>query len=220
MMIVQVLLWALPWPLRRWLLCALFGYEIAPSARIGFSIVGAKTLRMRDKAYIGHLTVVRNLRLVEVGEASHIGNLNFISCTPDGVDTHFLQESGRNPSLVIGAHASITHRHLIDCTDMVTIGAYATLAGWGSQILTHSIDLEACRQSCAPVTIGRYAFIGSRVIILKGVDFPERSVLAAGSVCTQSLREPDCLYGGMPAAFIKKTGSKDKYFCRETGFVN
>ena len=215
----QVALWLLPWTIRRKILVVLLQFDIAATARIGFSIVLSRSLIMGPAARIGHLTVIKRLRRVEISEAARIGNLNWISGMPDGVERHFTCEVNRNPSLIIERHAAITHRHLIDCTDLVTIGAFSTFAGWGSQILTHAIDLNEGRQSCAPVSIGQYCFIGTRVVILKGGRLPDRSVLAAGSTLAHAMTEPDSVYGGVPALFLRKTKEGAAYFCREIGFV-
>ncbi|MBP2550530.1 acetyltransferase-like isoleucine patch superfamily enzyme [Neorhizobium galegae] len=218
--LIQVALWILPWTIRRRLIMAIFRFEIAPTARIGFSIVLARHLQMGSGARIGHLTVITRLRRVEMADSALLGNLNWIGGMPDGNRRHFHEEVDRFPGLIIGPHAAVTHRHLIDCTDLVTIEAFTTFAGWGSQILTHAIDLDTCRQSCAPVTIGQYCFVGTRVVILKGARLPDRSVLAAGSVLARPGLEPDGIYGGVPAVFVKKTREGAAYFRRESGFVS
>lgn len=218
--ILQIALWILPWALRRRLLIAIFHFDIAPTAWIGFSVVLAKHLQMGSGARIGHLTVIMRLRRVELAESARLGNLNWIGGMPDGTQRHFREEVDRFPGLIMEPHAAITHRHLIDCTDLVTIGALTTFAGWGSQILTHSIDLDKCRQSCAPVTIGQHCFVGTRVIILKGALLPDRSVLAAGSVLARPGTEVDGIYGGVPAVLLKKRRESATYFQRETGYVD
>lgn len=217
---IQCLLWFLPWCVRRRVLQSIFGWEIDASARIGFSFINASSVRMAAAARIGHLTVVKGLRCLDMSEFSRVGNLNWITGVPDGSKQHFIKEVNRNPSLIIECHAALTHRHLIDCTDMVTIGAYTTFAGWGSQILTHAIDLHASRQSCAPVYLGRYCFIGTRVVILKGCNFPDRSVLAAGAVLAHTMMEPDMIYGGVPASAVRILCQNDKYFVRTSGYID
>lgn len=53
------------------------------------------------------------------------------------------------------------------------------------------------------ILIKEGAFIGTNVIILKGVTIGERSIIAAGSVLTQSISAKE-IWGGNPAKFIKK----------------
>lgn len=53
-----------------------------------------------------------------------------------------------------------------------------------------------------PVKIGRYVWIGARVIILPGVTVGDGAVIAAGSVVTKDV--PECaVVGGNPAKIIK-----------------
>jgi len=168
---------------------------------------------------VGHLTVIKGLALLRLADNSRIGNLNWITGFPKHLRTSFSEEVGRNPSLLINRHASITHRHLIDCTDQVSIGSFTTFAGWNSQILTHSIDIENCRQSCAPVNIGDYCFIGGRSTVLKGSCIDNFIVTAAGSVISNSLNRSYTLYGGVPCKPIKDIPQNAGYFIRKIGGV-
>lgn len=54
-----------------------------------------------------------------------------------------------------------------------------------------------------PVVIDKYAWIGPKVIILKGVRIGEGAIIAAGSVVTKDV-PPNSLFGGVPARQIKK----------------
>ena len=163
---IQLLLMTLPWQLRRSALRLILGYEIDPSARIGFSLISVRTLRMGPKARIGHLTRVKGLQELSIGEGASLGNLNWVTAVSSDHPVHFAADVDRNPSLIIERHAAITHRHLIDCTDRVVVGEYSTVAGWRSQILTHAIDVRLSRQSAESVSIGRYCFVGTGVVIL------------------------------------------------------
>lgn len=57
-----------------------------------------------------------------------------------------------------------------------------------------------------PVTIGNGAWIGAKVIVLKGVIIGEGSVVGAGSVVTKNV-EPYTMVAGNPAKFIKRIDS-------------
>lgn len=48
----------------------------------------------------------------------------------------------------------------------------------------------------SPVHIGNHVWIGCRSTILKGVNIPDNSVVAAGSVMTKSFSESYYIYGG------------------------
>lgn len=62
------------------------------------------------------------------------------------------------------------------------------------------------------VVIGNDVWIGANVIILKGVTISSGSVVAAGAVVTKSLREPNCIWGGVPACLLKR-----RFECNEQG---
>lgn len=217
--IIQLLLFLFPWSLRRILLNTIFAFKIDPLARIGFSIILSRRLILRSNSYIGHLSFVKGLSLVDIAEFGTLGNLNWVSATPE--ESHlFSSEIGRIPTLLIGAHSSITHRHLIDCTNTVSIGRFSTFGGWGSQILTHAIDLKTSKQTSAPVMIGDYCFVGTRVVLLKGSKLPNYCVLAAGSVLSREVNDEYFIYGGCPADKGKPLEKHCAYFSRKTGFVN
>lgn len=209
----------LPWPLKRRLLTWFWGYEIDPGAWIGVAYVFPEKLRMGRGARIGHLTFVGRLRQLEMGECAMIGRLNWITGFPLGNATFFSADAERMPALILGEHSAITNRHLIDCTDRVSIGRFTTFAGFRSQILTHSIDLDECRQRARPVTIGEYCFVGTGCILLGGSALPDRSVLAAGSTLTRAHAEPGMLYAGLPAERKKPIAEDARYFSRPRGFV-
>ena len=211
----------LPWPLRRRLLGWAFGYRIHPTARIGLAWVRPQRLVMEAHAYIGNLTVCKNLGLIHMQEHAFIGNGNWITGYPPGPSRHFAHQPDRRPELLIGRHAAITNRHFIDCTATVSIGAFTTFAGFSSQILTHSIDLTASRQAAVPVTIGEYCFIGTNSVLLGGSALPDRSVLGAKSLLNKVYTEPGTLYGGVPAKPISALPVEQMaYFRRAAGFVD
>lgn len=212
---------ALPWPLRRRLLNRFCGARIDPTARIGLSLVLCDEIELGPHARVAHLTLVKGLRRLSLGHHAILGSLNWVSGFPQGLadSPHFRDAPGRMPALVIGNHAAVTSRHIIDCTDTVTIGPYATLAGYRTQILTHSVNIHESRQRCAPVTIGAYCFVGTGSILLPGSALPDYSVLAAGAVLNRSLSAPHMLYGGCPAKALQELPEDLAYFRREEGYI-
>jgi acetyltransferase-like isoleucine patch superfamily enzyme len=209
-----------PWPLRRWMLTTLFGYQIHPTCKIGFSWVFPKKLIMDMHSTIGHLTVCKNLDIVHLKQYASIGRGNWITAFPSESSAHFSHQKDRHPQLILGEHSAITNRHLIDCTASVTIGNFSTFAGFQSQILSHSIDLEHCQQSSAPVTIGDYCFIGTNCVLLGNSVLPNFSVLGAKSLLNKKYSDTYYLYGGVPALPIKNLSKEILYFSRPAGFVN
>ncbi len=210
----------LPWSWRRWVLQRWFGYVLDPTSRIGLSWVFPRHLIMGPQTRIGHLTVCKNLDLVHLREHALLGNLDWVTGFPTGPSPHFAHQPDRRAELLLGPHAAITHRHMIDCTSTVTIGAFTTFAGFQSQILTHSIDIAAGRQTSAPVTIGEYCFVGTNCVLLGGAALPDRCVLGAKSLLNKAYTETGHLYGGVPARPLQPLPVEENaYFRRETGFV-
>ena len=168
---------------------------------------------------IGHMTVCRGMDLMHLKEGAFIGKGNWIYGYPTGDKTHFAFQTKRRSELCMGEQSAITSRHLIDCTNIVEIGKFTIFAGYQSQILTHSIDLEDSRQSSAPISIGSYCFIGTNSVILGGSALPDCSVLAAKSLLTKKFDETYHLYGGVPAQPLKALPREYQFFSRKSGFV-
>ncbi|MCR2823964.1 acyltransferase [Microbacterium sp. zg.Y909] len=147
-------------------------------------------------ARVGRWNVFKNLREVRLGESAAIGRWNLFSAHP--VFVRLLPDGA---SLRLDSHAKITSRHQLDCSGSVTLGAFASLAGHQSRVMSHSVDLAHDAQAAFPVRIGERSFVGTRVLILGGAVLPARSVLGAGSVLVRSRAadpEPG-LWAGVPA---------------------
>jgi hypothetical protein len=209
----------LPWSLKRLLLKLIYRYELHPTSHIGLAWVFPRRLIMRADSRIGHLTVCKGLELLELAEYASIGRLNWISAYPLDGSPHFAHSSARSPTLTLAEHAAITNRHIIDCTERVNVGAYATVAGYRSQLLTHSIDLAQCRQDAKPITIGSYAFVGTACTLLGGAVIPDHSIVAANSLLHSAYDEPYRVYAGVPAKAVARLDPQLKYFTRSKGFV-
>ena len=209
----------LPWSLRRRLLEKRFGYTLHPTSRIGFALVFPERLVMEAHTSIGDLTVCKNIALLHLREHAMIGRGNWISGFPLGPSRHFAAESDRRPELIVGEHSAITNRHLIDCTNSVTLGNFTTFAGFRSQILTHTVDLAANRQSSAPIRIGDRCFVGTDCVLLGGSVLPDFCVLGAKSLLNKPHTQTHTLYGGVPARPIQELPRDLAYFERSEGFV-
>jgi hypothetical protein len=217
--LILILSLLLPAVARRLLLGRIRGYVIHPTAHVGRAWINVEALQMDAGSQIGDGTVVKGLYSLSMEHQSHIGRLNWITAYPRSGDRHFQHIADRDPSLRLGEHAAITNRHLIDCTQMISIGPFTTVAGFRSQLLTHSIDLQTNRQDAAPIRIGAHCFVSTGCLVLGGAQLPDRSVLAAGSVLRTAETADNSLYGGVPARWIKGHEGTGQYFQRTTGFV-
>src|SRR5205085_4797959 len=119
----------------------------------------------------------------------------------------------------MGDNASITKNHHLDCTNLIHLGRFSTIAGYSSQLLTHSIDVLENQQSSAPIYIGDYTFVGTNVVILGGARLPNFSVLGAKSLLNKDFKSHWTLFGGVPAKALQEIPKSAKYFSRSEGFV-
>ena len=65
------------------------------------------------------------------------------------------------------------------------------------------IRLQACPTS--PIAVGKDVWIGTRCIVLGGVNIGDGAVVGAGSIVNKSI-PPNEVWAGVPAKFIKKRG--------------
>jgi len=219
--LLKIFIFILPWFFKRKLLISFFGYKIHPKARIGLSWIFPYQLIMEEGSYIGHFNVAIHLDCIHLEKNSKIGRSNWITgFTTKSNHKHFQHQKQRESKLIIGKHTAITKKHHLDCTNYIKIGKYSTIAGYGSQLLTHSIDVYENRQSSAPINIGDYTFVSTDVVILGGANLPNNSVLGAKALLNKPYKDEWVLYGGVPAKQVGEIDKKAKYFKRQKGFVN
>jgi len=220
MLFLNIVTCFLPWRLKLFILVRFYGYKIDPSARIGLSYVYPEHLHLERETCIGHFNLIKGLALLSLSEYSLIGNLNWITGFPRHTKSpFFVNELNRFPALTLGEHSAITHRHLIDCTSRVSIGCFSIVAGYETQILSHSIDPILSRQVSRDVSVGDFCFIGSRSIFLPGSSLPSKCIVAAGAVIVKPLEVEYTLYAGVPAKSVKRISMEAGFFSRKSGYV-
>jgi maltose O-acetyltransferase len=119
---------------------------------------------------------------------------------------------GDGQTLSVGHHAQVGMNARIDRD--VTIGDDVVM-GPDVIIMTSAhafedpdipINLQGAREPM-PVRIGRDVWIGTRVIILPGVEIGEGSVIGAGSLVSRSI-PPFSVAVGVPARVVRKRGDR------------
>jgi maltose O-acetyltransferase len=116
-----------------------------------------------------------------------------------------------NSRITIGAGTATSNNITIIAMKSVVIGTRCLI---GDCVTVydcdfHEIDPAHRSRSFGPieqVTIGDNVWLGSRVIVLKGVSIGDNSVVAAGSVVTRSL-PANVVAAGVPARVIKQLPS-------------
>lgn len=119
----------------------------------------------------------------------------------------------------IGDHSGLSST-LVSARRSVSIGRYVSIGG-NVRIFDHdfhSLDWtkrrpgggDAKHVHSSAVVIEDDVFIGTGVIILKGVHIGARSIVAAGSVVTAGIIPPDSLVAGNPARVIRTMQLSDR----------
>jgi acetyltransferase-like isoleucine patch superfamily enzyme len=216
-LVVAALAVLVPARLRRWLLVRLLGHEIHPEARVGPSFVDVDHLIMEEGASIGALNVIRGCELVRLEARSAISALNLINSVRRSPD-FFAATPDRRPELILGPSAAITTLHVLDACDRIELAPYAMIAGFGSLVQTHAVDLDAVAQSCRPIRVGDHSMVSSRCTLLPGSVVPDASIVAAGAVVTGELRHPN-LFGGVPARAMRPSDPNAEFFTRRNTVI-
>lgn len=194
------------------------GYDIALGAIVAPSVIHRVShVTMAEGALIGFGNCFRDLSRLELGAEALIGQWNWISAA-----VPFYAASPHNRlvgTLVLEAHAAITSRHYVDVTGGCRIGAFATVAGVRSTLVTHGIDVARCTQTAAGIRVGRYSLVGSNCKIVPGANVPDRCVIGMGSTVTKSVSGEGMLHAGSPARPVREVHDGE-YFVRTRGAVS
>jgi acetyltransferase-like isoleucine patch superfamily enzyme len=164
-------------------------------------VLNVRRIELGPAAQVGHLNVIRGLRRFAVGEQATIGMLNWFSAAP------FLIESTREEVggvFEIGRASAFTSRHYVDASGGVHIGEYTTIAGVRTTFMTHGIEYVSNLLHQDSIRVGNYVMIGGNTKVVMGSVVPDRSVVAMGACVVPGLSEGEALYAGVPARFKKK----------------
>lgn len=93
-----------------------------------------------------------------------------------------------NCILILGENSLITHKHMIDITDIVTIDNNVVLGGRPSELWTHGFDIYR-NMITGPITIGNDIYIGSRCTIYQNVYIHDNVVVGASTCVSKNINE-------------------------------
>lgn len=106
--------------------------------------------------------------------------------------------------IILGEHTIVGDHAFLDGRRGITVGNNVNIA---SEVRIWTSEHDVCSQDFAttgaPVTIGDWAFIGSRVTILPGVSIGEGAVIGAGAVVTKDI-PPWTIAFGVPARPVRE----------------
>jgi len=207
-----------PWFVRKAILRFCCGAVFGKDSYVGHSFIDTRKLDLGEGARIGNLNSLRHVKEVKLGSMAILGNLNWISGLSHmtGVDEMGNYRSGR---LILGEGAAITNRHYLDMHSDIEVGRMSLVAGVRSTLLTHSIDFATNRQAKSGIIVGAYSFLGTNCVVLPGTVVADHCIIAAGAVVKGHLEKPGCLYGGVPAKFLKEIPDGLPFFNRKEAFV-
>lgn len=192
------------------------GIDVHPRARIAPGIVfNVRRFSVGPGASIGLGNIFRGLEAVQMGTLARIGSWNWITAAP--MFSPYDSAAGEG-SLILGNSTAVTSRHYLDCTGGLSFGDLTTIAGVRSTWFTHRIDLLKSVQFSRRTQVGKACFVASGVQVGPGVEVPDNSVIAMGSVVTKSLADAGRLYGGVPVRDLGPA-KNDGYVRRSKGHV-
>jgi len=142
---------------------------------------------------------------VTIGDGAVLGE-RMAPCLGNGMI--LLQARCPEAAIYIGARCCLSNNISIISTQNIDVGAECLV---GDQVCIldsdfHEVDPRRRRLGTGlsrPVTIGRNVWLGSRVMVLKGVRIGDNSVIAAGSIVTESI-PANVVAAGVPARVVKE----------------
>jgi len=111
---------------------------------------------------------------------------------------------GKSGVLTFGKNFTCTAESQFVCVDKITFGDDC-LISWENLIMDtdwHQVLSSKNKANHAPINIGNHVWVGCRCTILKGVDIPDNSIIAAGSIVTKRFFNTNSLIAGNDARLV------------------
>lgn len=122
-------------------------------------------------------------------------------------DFHIVIEGG---NVELGANCFFNNGCSINSLENISIGD-GTIFGENSHVYDHNHkfrsdddSIKSQGYSVAPVHIGKHVWIGTNVVILKGVTIGDNSVIGAGCVVEQDVPEGSIVKNGATLTVVEK----------------
>lgn len=191
----------LPQPLKRLFFRHVLGWEVARDACVGLSFVHADEVTLEAGSRIGHLNLIRNVRLLHLAPRASIGNFNHVFGPPPWGE--FVDRSFR-----LGEGSLLTSRHFVDVSGRVVIGRNCTIGGRDTHLWSHSLFHSDGVISLSPrsLIIENDVYVGARATLVHST-IPARAVVAAGAVVSKSFAAEEgeaLLIAGNPAVVVRR----------------
>ncbi len=113
---------------------------------------------------------------------------------------HFSVAIDKPGKIIVGEHCFFNNNCSLNCSEKITIGE-GTIFGESVKIYDHNhiycnptIPLKEQGYTTSPISIGKHCWIGSNVIILKGVTIGDNCVVGAGCVIYKDIPANTVVY--------------------------
>lgn len=149
--------------------------------------------------------IQRNVEIsgnVYIGEDTVIGSYSFLSTMPDG-NLRIGNDVLINSFSVIGGSESV------DIGDHCIFAAYAHITDASHSFDDPDIMIKHARFLAKPVKINKNVWLGSSVMIMKGVTIGDGCVIGAKSLVNHDI-PPNSIAVGIPAKIVRKRGERKK----------
>lgn len=146
-----------------------------------FNFIKARKIKIAKNSKIKKFNYFTNINEIIIGVGSQFGKWNKLIGTRRG-----LSPFEQHQNFYLKSESIITNEHFFDVSDEISIGSNVTVGGKGTEVWTHSFDLNHVKMQSS-VTIGDNIYIGSRVTILPGVGVCNRVSIGAGTVVSKSI---------------------------------
>jgi acetyltransferase-like isoleucine patch superfamily enzyme len=162
--------------------------------RLWFGLLG---VRFKGSAWLRRIEIPRSWRSIEIGDGVALDNGVVLLCGGEG-------QGGRiriGDRVYVNRYAMLDSNQDITIEDDAMIGPYCyiTDGDHGTQVDQLIVTQP---MTTVPVRIGRGAWLGARVVVLKGVHIGAGAVIAAGSVVTKDV-PANAIVAGSPAKLLK-----------------
>lgn len=98
----------------------------------------------------------------------------------------------------------------INARNGITIGDYTNLGpNVGLISSNHDFVDNDAHDSCGPISIGRFCWLGMGAIVLPEVELGDFTIVGAGAVVTHSFPGGYCVIAGNPARIIRNLDKED-----------
>lgn len=180
--------------------------KLAGEVVIGERVVIDKNVLIKGKVHIGSGSLIEQnvvvIGNVDIGDSTVIGSCTILSTAPKGF-------------LKIGNDVQINSFSVLGASEKVEIRDHCIFAPY-IQITDASHGFEEPEDlikhaafATSPVTIENNVWLGSGVVILKGVTVGEGAVVGAKALVTKSVPSFSIAYG-IPARVMRTRGGKSK----------